>query len=70
MEQDYLLLHPTHNQIFTVKTDHIDNKEYNYIFNTNIKNIIKTNNLSGNYKIVNLYNGSDKEFTIKKSNKS
>jgi hypothetical protein len=64
MEQNYLFLHDKHRQLFTIKVDTINEKIYKNIMDNNIHNIIKSNDLSGKYSLVNLYNGASDNFDI------
>ena len=64
MEQDFIYISKDYHQVFTIKTDIIDDKLFNNTFNQTIKKITKEKNNSKKFKIVNLYNASDKKYKI------
>lgn len=65
MEQNFLFIHNTHSELFTVSIDDDnDNPPFDkYVFK-NIKKIIKKNNLNGKFSLVNLFNGIHKKYNI------
>ena len=62
MEQEYLFISKKHTELFSIKSDVIDETMFENNLFTNIKYIIKNNNIDGKFKLVNLYNGVEKKY--------
>lgn len=63
MRQDYLFVNKHCTEIFSVVIDEDDEKSFKKGFMNNIRDIIKRNRVVGPYKIINLTNAADKEFS-------
>ena len=62
MEQNFLFIHKNYQEIFTVRTDKIDEEWFENNTKNWLLNIVKKNDIKGKFKLVNLYNGLDKKY--------
>jgi len=60
MEQDFLLINKNYQQLFNIKLDEENKENFDKVFKNTLKHIIKNNNISGKFKIINLFNGTEK----------
>ena len=63
MEQDFLLISKNYQQLFNIRINN-DQDDFDKAFNNTLKHIIKTNNVIGKFKIINLYNGVEKVYKL------
>ena len=62
MEQEFLFISKTHTELIAIKADTIDEGMFKNNLYNNIKKIIKNNDVDGKFKLVNLYNGTEKKY--------
>jgi len=68
MEQDFLLINKNYQQMFNIKLDQDNKDTFDKVFKNTLKHIIKNNNISGKFKIINLYNGTEKIYRYNNDN--
>jgi hypothetical protein len=64
MEQDFILISKKHTELFSVKSDKINNDLFAGNLKQHILEIVKKHNIGHKFKIVNLHNGIEKKYNV------